>query len=386
MFPSPSPRGGIPLLAVIALATGACDNGFESPVDPNFARANHANEQSEAFEVYTQNVYLGGDTGPLFTLDFTNISAVLAAANQFWGEVQSSNIPERTVEFVNEIDARRPHVIALQEVLRFVVLDGSFNPTGGLDLLAEIEAEIAARGLPYETAVVQEATSSTLPLAFDPATGGISQWLNFTDRVVILRRSDVTVTDVDQGLYAASLTLGPVELIRGWARLTVDHGGTPYHFVATHLETQATGPLHDAQAFELQHSIVAGLEGVTIIAGDLNSDAAATEGTPSWTATYDNLMADGFTDVWKSAPPRRGASGVTCCHAPDLQGDTAMDERIDFVLVRSSDNRAGDWSQMRGLFRAEVVGDDSGDLTAGGLWPSDHAGISAALRIPASWR
>jgi hypothetical protein len=30
---------------------------------------------------------------------------------------------------------------------------------------------------------------------------------------------------------------------------------------------------------------------------------------------------------------------------------------------------------------AEVVGDDPADRTTGGLWPSDHAGVVATLRI-----
>ena len=369
-----------PLLGLIALTALACQDDTESPVEPQFSRDGRGSGRSHAFRVYTQNVYLGGDTGPIFTLDFSDIPAVLSAANQFWGEVQASNVPERMAEFVDEIDERRPHVVALQEVLRFVLLDASFNPTGGVDLLAAIEGEIAARGLPYETAVIQETTSSTLPLGFDPATGGISQWLNFTDRVVILRRSDVAVTDLAKGLYAASLPLGPVELVRGWARLTVDHRGTPHHFVATHLETQAARPLHDAQASELQNNVVAGLEGVTIIAGDLNSDAAANEGEPSWTATYGNLIADGFTDVWESSPRHRRVTGVTCCQSPNLRENSELDERIDFILVRSSEERASKLSRQRGLFRAEVVGDERSDLTPSGLWPSDHAGIAATLR------
>jgi hypothetical protein len=31
---------------------------------------------------------------------------------------------------------------------------------------------------------------------------------------------------------------------------------------------------------------------------------------------------------------------------------------------------------------ARVVGDQPGDRTPGGLWPSDHAGLVATLRIP----
>ena len=80
------------------------------------------------------------------------------------------------------------------------------------------EAEIASRDLPYETAVVQETTSAALPLGFDPSVG-FTEYLAFTDRVVILRRSDVTTVETAQGLYAASFPLSPqLELVRGWIR------------------------------------------------------------------------------------------------------------------------------------------------------------------------
>ncbi len=44
---------------------------------------------AQAFTVYTQNVYLGGDTGPIFTIDFSNIPALIAATSLFWAEVQA---------------------------------------------------------------------------------------------------------------------------------------------------------------------------------------------------------------------------------------------------------------------------------------------------------
>ena len=59
-----------------------------------------------------------------------------------------------------------------------------------------------------------------------------------------------------------------------------------------------------------------------------------------------------------------------------------LDERIDFVLVRSSAISTQQLDAERGWFRAELVGDEAADRTPGGLWPSDHAGLSALLRIP----
>ena len=315
-------RAGATALLVVTALT-ACDERQETPLEPSFDISGNTGGQG-VFEVYTQNMYLGGDTGPLFSIDFSDIPLVVASTNAFWQQVLASNVPDRAAAIVDEIDQRRPDVVALQEVLRFVLLDGGFQPIGGIDLLAAIESEIASRGLPYETGVVQEATSSTLPLAF--GAGGISQWLNFTDRVVTLRRTDTELVSTDRGLYAASLNLGPVVLKRGWTRTTIRHAGTLHHFINTHLEIGQIAPIQAAQAAELQNVVVAGLEGVTIIAGDLNSNAAAAAGDPSRTPTYDDLVAAGFVDVWESAPPARRGEGLTCCHPSSLTGDQEFDQ------------------------------------------------------------
>jgi len=260
-----------------------------------------------------------------------------------------------------------------------------------IDLLAALEAEALARGLPYVTETVQATTSSALPLAFDPAAG-VTRWLAFTDRVVALRRTDVEALEEAQGVYGAAIPLAPgLDLKRGWVRLTVRHDGTPYHVVVTHLETQSAAQIQAAQADELLNVVVSDLEGLTLIAGDLNSDAAAREGAPSWTPTYDLLQDAGFSDVWKLSHRSRGG-GFTCCHAPDLMGRSPrLDQRIDFVLVRSSDDRRfGGWEDrryLRGAFEAEVVGDSRRDLTEpSGLWASDHAGLVASLRVTSRHR
>ncbi len=370
------PRRWIPLM-VLGAAIAACEDEPTSLVAPQTAVVAREPSALPPLDVYSQNVYLGGDTGPLFSLNFSNIPAVVAATNAFWQEVGQSATPERMAAIVDEIAARRPHVVGLQEVLRFVVFNGTGGVIGGLDLLALIEAEIAARGLPYTTEVVQSATSATLPLAV--SSTGITQALNFTDRLVILRRNDVTLTSEASGLYAAAFSLGPVTLRRGWARVSLDHHGTPHHFVTTHLEVQALAPVQAGQTQQLLNQVLAGLDGVTILAGDLNSDAAAEPGDPSWTNTYDLVRGAGFGDVWKLAPYAARGDGFTCCQANDLLNPVSeLDERIDFVLVRSSEIRPGG-GFGRGHYRIDVVGEDDADRTAGGLWRADHAGLVASI-------
>jgi hypothetical protein len=369
---------------ILGVSLSACkdagDDGYLSPTGPHAARvaASQSAADAEPFDVYTRNAYLGGDTGPLFTLDFANIPALVAATNVFWNQVQASAVADRMTAIVDEIDRRRPHVVGLQEVLRFVVLDPATGPIGGIDLLALIEAEIAARGLPYTTEVVQATTSAGLPLAVGAT--GITRALSFTDRLVILRRDDVALESEASGLYAAAVPLGPVTLRRGWARVSVDHHGTTHHFVTTHLEVQALAPVQAAQRQQLLQQVLAGLGGVTILAGDLNSDAAAEPGDASWTDTYDVVRAAGFGDLWELAPYAARRDGFTCCQDPGLVSPSELDERIDFVMVRTGEGLIPD-GEASGLYRVDVVGDEESDRTSGGLWASDHAGLIGSVRV-----
>jgi hypothetical protein len=373
-------RSLVPLI-ILGVALAACEDEQPTLLEPQFGTVQGVRGEVPPLDVYSQNVYLGGDTGPLFSLNFSNLPAVLAATNAFWQQVGQSDAPARMATIVDEIEVRRPHVVGLQEMLRFVVLNATGGVIGGLDLLALIEGEISARGLPYTTEVVQPATSATLPLAV--SSSGISQALNFTDRLVILRRNDVTLTAEASGLYAASFSLGPVTLRRGWARVSLDYDGTPHHFVTTHLEVQALAPVQAGQTQQLLSQVVAGLEGVTILAGDLNSDAAAGPGDPSWTNTYDLVRGAGFGDVWTLAPYASRGAGFTCCQANDLLNPVSeLDERIDFVLVRRSEGTKIGEGLAHGHYRIEVVGDELADRTAGGLWPADHAGLAASIRTP----
>lgn len=369
------------LLALLLTAAVGCSDASQptDPFAPDLARV----ANPEAFTVYTHNVYLGGDTGPIFAIDFSNLPALVAATNVAWAEILASDIPERVTAVVDELDAHRPHLVGLQEVFQFVEIEfGSGTPTvvTFIDILASIEAEILARALPYEVVAVQENTSTGTAFGLPLSATRI---LQFTDRVVALRRTDVSVTASEQGNYAATTMLGPLTLKRGWIRLTTDRNGVPYHFVTTHLEIQALAPLQAAQADELINQVVAGLDGVTIVAGDLNSDPE-NPGTPSWTPTYGDMIAAGFTDAWEQAGQSSKDSGFTCCQDSNLRnGPSLLDRRIDFVLVRRSDNPSNS-GMIAGSMTVEIVGDEQEDRTpTNGLWPADHAGLVAALRLPA---
>src|SRR5207249_3404455 len=103
----------------------------------------------------------------------------------------------------------------------------------------------------------------------------------------------------------------------------------------------------------------------TVLLGDLNSRADGS-GTP----THANLLAAGFRDAWTQAHPND--IGLTCCHGDDLrQLGGPFYSRIDYVLVRNGFRAVA----------AGIVGADQADRISG-LWPSDHAGVWARLRLP----
>jgi hypothetical protein len=66
------------------------------------------------------------------------------------------------------------------------------------------------------------------------------------------------------------------------------------------------------------------------------------------------------------------ATGDTCCQDADLLNDASdLTSRIDLILYD------GAVEPLMG----EVVGDEPADRIDSGLWPSDHAGVVATLRI-----
>ncbi|HSG50237.1 MAG TPA: endonuclease/exonuclease/phosphatase family protein [Longimicrobiales bacterium] len=386
-------RGAILGLALATSIFAGCDalseplaTDLATAVDVPAAVAESQVDDAEApfLRVLTRNIYLGGDTGPLFSTNFSDIPAVLAAVNGFWNQVQATDFQDRAEALAREIAMTDPHVVALQEVARYVLLDGTLTPTGMVDFLPVLQSAMADQGLDYRLEVRQDNTTGTLPLGFDLATLRPTLLLNFTVGEATLVRSDVDVLGTDQGNYAAMISiptpLGPVEVQRGWSRVTLNHRGVPHHVVNTHLETQGLQPFHDLQADELLGSVLAGLEGVTVVMGDLNSDAEAVEGDRSWTATYGKFTGAGFVDAWTQAVGDTGV-GYTCCHDPDLMNAASgLDERIDFVLVRTPSTQGG--SILPGAVHMTVLGDEEGDRLASGLWPADHAGLFAGLQLP----
>lgn len=318
--------------------------------------------------VLTRNLYIGADVDPI--VQSQTLNEVRTRVAEAYATVQATNFPERAKALADEIAAARPHLVGLQEAFIIRVQSPGDYLSGGTvpatmvvyDYLQLLLTELAARGLDYDVVATTQATDIELP----SATGDD---IRVTDREVILARGGVVTADAGGAIFTTRLTVPigqtgvSVTILRGWAGVDATVAGRSYRFVSTHLEP-GVQLVQRAQAVELVQ-ILSGEILPVIMLGDFNSAADG-----STTATYGDLIAAGFDDVWSLAHP--GDPGYTCCHVEDLSNVTPMlDERIDVIFTRDG---------VIGTAGVEVVGDETADRVSG-LWPSDHAGVVATLEF-----
>lgn len=334
--------------------------------------AAHAEADSEPLTVMTYNVYLGGDTGAVLSAPREEVPSKVAA---LYREVGASAVPERLAAVAGSIAARRPHLVALQEMTLIRrqtpsdMLTGQVAPNAEavvLDFQSVLMAAIEAADVDYDIAASVQNTDVEMPM---PAEGGSFDDVRMTTFDTILVRRDVAVSRIEAANYEAMLTspLG-FSVRRGYVALDARVSGRTWRFVNTHLEA-FSGEARQAQAREL----LAALESETlplILSGDFNSDASAPQGDPS-RAIYDLLTSQGYEDAWQDG----AGTGATCCQASDLRNaESGLSVRIDHIFMRNVGGSS--------VIAAGTVGDRPSDRLASGLWPSDHSGVIVSLANP----
>jgi hypothetical protein len=327
--------------------------------------------------VMTRNLSFGTDLAPILAAadQFQFVTAVAAAYNQ----AQATDFPGRAKAWADEIDHARPDLIGLQEaVLWRTQAPADFSPTPNAttvqaDLVGLLLAELRSRGLKYEVVIAQTGFDIEAPGLFP--TGLVDVRLTQREVILVRKSAGLKLTNAQGGQYAAFLTIPtivgvPVSLQWAWASVDATLGGHAFRFATTHLDP-TVGAFQQAQADEF----LAG-PGSTVLpivwVGDFNSDAEARviTGVPSATATYGSIIASGFSDTWEAKHPTD--PGFTCCQASDLLNPTStLSERDDLVLTRGPFHIA----------KASIVGDETTDRLASGLWPSDHAGVVVTFDI-----
>jgi endonuclease/exonuclease/phosphatase family metal-dependent hydrolase len=334
----------------------------------------------------TRNVYHGVGAEFAQAIAASNFSEFLAATTAVYNGYHQRNFPERAAGLAAEIEETQPDVVGLQEVVmvRTGPLDGPATRAEdvSLDYLQILLAKLQERGLHYELVVesVNFDIEAPTALGFD---------LRHTDRIAMLIRTEqdsgLEVLGTNSGHFKTNCKLptrllGPIEIVRGWTSVDLSIRGKAVRLINTHLDGDCIDPPVSKDDFQLAQAqeILQGPvkeardQGLPVILlGDLNTTRADGSQTP----TYANLLKPkvGFVDAWTQGG---SGAGLTCCQDYDLLNTTSnLEDRRDYVLFG------------RGPFKvigAQVVG--ANPLTdpppSGLVWPSDHAGVVAELRLP----
>lgn len=351
-------RVAVSLLLVSVVLEGGCD-------------ALTGSGGTERVSVMTQNVYLGADIFKVTQAQDPSQVPLLVA--QAWATVQATNFPARAGRLAAQIAAAGPDLVGLQEVSLYRLQSPGDLANGGLvsatdtvlDYLKLLQDSLAARGAQYQVVIESKNADVEMPMA---TTTGCCDDIRMTDRDVILARSGVKTSDPKTGVYTDVYTVDlgglSIPFRRSWESAQVDIGGKKFRFVNTHLETEDSPTIQEAQATELV-GMLQGESLPVLLVGDFNSAADGSN-----TTSHSQVLQAGYTDTWDAVG---SGDGLTCCHLEDLMdASTDFYERIDYIFFSNNDFTGNS---------IQVVGDQPADRTAGGLWPSDHAGVTAALEI-----
>jgi hypothetical protein len=344
--------------------------------------------------VMSWNLYLGGDLGPVLeALGTGQPELIVGAVTGLWQSVLATNFEIRAEAIADQIELEQPTLIGLQEAV--VWSTGPVDPENSADDVqfnfTEILLEtLGERGLHYTVVadtqqIDAELTGYTTPPSeLDP--DGKLEDIRLTDHDVILARADLPtsrlkLSNVQEENFDFNLSFPLPDgqtftVLRGWNSVDVKIRGKEFRLINTHLEVSNFEVIQELQARELLLA-AANTQLPVVLLGDFNS--AAVPNQPNDTNTYEILIEAGFQDTWNLTQEDQS---FTCCQAADLRNETSdLESRIDLVLIR------GPLKAIDTL----VVGEDPADRTESlpsaplGLWPSDHAGVAATLKIPSRW-
>jgi hypothetical protein len=350
--------------------------------------AGPARADQRAVTVMTQNLYQGTEFRHIQALAGANptLEQALEATTADYGTYLATRFPDRAKQIAAEIAQNRPALVGLQEVATWHA--GAFDPQHPFALPATVSedftqvliAALAAKGIHY-AAVSRHDNNFTLAFPVVTPTGLAA--VGMVESGVILARTDLPpgqlkLSNPQSGTFNFRIPLIPnpldpdpphgFQFTNSWQSIDVKVRGKSFRFITTHLDALAPGGVVSGpQAQEL----LAGPANTSlpvIVSGDMNS------GLTSSPLAYEAFLAGGLTDSWTTAG--LGSPPPTCCHlAPD---DLATDpsatytEDLDHIFTR------GDFS----VVDEHLVGNLAPNPPpASFIWPSDHAGMVATLRI-----
>jgi endonuclease/exonuclease/phosphatase family metal-dependent hydrolase len=376
----------------VTLATGrarGCAAALLASVAIAGLAASTASADRRAVTVMTQNLYQGTEFAHFAALAGTTPSfeEALAATTADYATYQATNFPERAKLIAAEVAQNQPDLIGLQEVATWHKGPFDFAHPFALpkpvseDFTQELVSALAGDGQHY--AVVSR-HDNNFTLAFPvliPPSFSCCISVGMVESGEILARTDLPpgqlkLSDPKSGTYGARIPTIPNPLVpsepfiftNSWQSIDVKIRGKDFRFITTHLDALAPGGLVSGpQAKEL----LAGPTNTSlpvIVTGDMNS------GLTFAPAAYDTLVEGGLTDTWTEAG--LGAPPLTCCHLGpnDLVNEptATYSDDLDHVFTRG---------QFPVLNEHLVGNTPASPLPEPFIWPSDHAGMVATLRI-----
>ena len=329
--------------------------------------------------VMTRNLYLGGDLFALLDEDCED-QIFVCVDDLYRNSVVTSDIPGRMAAIADEIQAADADLVGLQEVSLYRrdnvsdYVQGVTEPNATMvtfDFLQLLMEALEERGLDYEVAATNDNADVEFPASVD---GKTFYDIRLTDRDVILARSGLDTSVLREYNFdpaiTATIPVGGVDVAftRGFNSIRVTQDGVDFTFANAHLEVGgAAAQAQRAQATYLASNSGLGTTEPLILVGDFNADP---EQDPAGEVDGYDVLVAAFEDAWDDLG--EGDDGYTCCQGADLRNNASLlDARIDLVLYQGNVTPIS----------IDVIGEEPGDRTPTGLWPSDPAGVVATLRV-----
>ena len=330
--------------------------------------------------VMTYNLAVGIDLDTIFRQP--TLLGVMQQAEIAWGQKDTSDFAVRAKAVAAQIEAARPDLVGLQEVAQYYSQlppdgppapygAGTVAPTLAKDFLVILMAELQARGLDY--VIVSDGTNQGVVTNADVEVTGAdvngtpTADYRIVDREAVLARSGIRVDRVRTGTFGAHIAVPipglPAEYpyYRSWVAVDAAKNGKAFTFLSTHLDP-FDPRVQGAQARELLGVVSPSTP--TVVVGDMNSDPADV----AWPAHGILVSPEGgFTDT----AAELGAGAPSCCRdAVCIDPNAALTRRVDLVL--HSPHFQGQGVALHGAAASDFQS---------GLWPADHAGVSAVLGL-----
>jgi endonuclease/exonuclease/phosphatase family metal-dependent hydrolase len=322
-----------------------------------------ASAKPQDLKVMARNVYLGADIVKLATAqskeEFERNASVV------YQTVLTNDFASRAKALAAEIRATKPDLIGIQEAATWRT-GPKDDPAPAADLvydsLALLLRELDALGLRYRLAAKRDW------LDVEGPTSEQDVRIVQGDAILVRLGSKVRINRSFKGGFRDHLDVptqaGLAQSLRGWVGVDATLARRRFRFVSTHLEAYSPD-LADKQMKQLLAAggPLASRRRQSILMGDFNSAPAGNandRGTSRDASAYYSAIDAGFRNPLPVRP--------SCCFAEDLHSTAeTLETWIDHIVVRP---------RIRAL-RSGIVG----TRQVGGLFPSDHAGIWATLRL-----